>query len=162
MPGEEDGLCSPVLIGAVRSFDSMVLKTLTPIKTRGRGSHEESGGAAAAAEPSPPAAYVETLVSPFNDNLKPKGPVGGRPVVYHSRGSSGMAPGAYNPYDLTAAALSSSGEAPQLVALCCSLFPTHPSRARSENAAWRRGRLCWLVIVDECLAAICPPPPSPP
>ena len=98
---QEEGLCATVLIGAVRCFDSMVLKTLTPIKTRSRASSHD--GAAA----SPPVAYVETLVSPFGGNLKPKGPMG-RPVVYHSRGSSGMgAPGAYNPYDLTAAALSS-------------------------------------------------------
>lgn len=110
----ESGLCSPVLIGAVRCFDTMVLKTLTPIKTRSRATSQDGkpGSLPAALVPSPLVAYADNLVSPFsganNGSLKPKGSVGRRPMVIHSRGSSGMAvaPGAYNPYDLTAAALS--------------------------------------------------------
>jgi hypothetical protein len=110
---EDGGLCSPQLIGAVKCFDSMVLRSLTPIKTRGRaGSAEE--GCDSGRIPAAPGPQADTLVSPFGSGLlKPKGPVGGRPVIIHTRGSSGMgAPGAYNPYDLTAAAFS-SGEKPR-------------------------------------------------
>lgn len=107
---EESGLCSPQLIGAVKCFDSIVLKSLTPIKTRGRVGAADEGSGDSGRVPAAPGPMAEALVSPFSSGLlKPKGPAcGGRPVIIHTRGSSGMAaPGAYNPYDLTAAAFSS-------------------------------------------------------
>lgn len=111
-PREVDGMCSPQLIGAVRSFDSQVLRRLTPIKTRSKTPPGDGEPAAArGAPPSPGAPLAESLASPFHEQrgMKPKqlAPAGGRPVIYHSRSSSITAPGAYNPYDLTAAALSS-------------------------------------------------------
>lgn len=112
LPREEDGMCSPQLIGAVRTFDSQVLRRLTPIKTRSKAPPGGTEPAAARGDvpPSPAAPYAESLASPFYERggMKPKqlAPAA-RPVIYHSRSSSITAPGAYNPYDLTAAALSS-------------------------------------------------------
>ncbi|PSC72976.1 hypothetical protein C2E20_3593 [Micractinium conductrix] len=108
---------SPQLIGAVRSFDSFILNTLTPIKTR---SPAKAPLQQHACESASPAAYPDSLlpsgVSPFNKaaagGAKPKLQPMGRPVVYHSRGSSMAAPGAYNPYDMTAAALCSDFRSP--------------------------------------------------
>ena len=120
-PSPADSACSPQLIGAIRSFDSLVLRGLTPIKTRSRAATER-GGASDGGElpPSPPAPYAERLVSPFHEGLpglRPKmglQPALGRPVAFQARASSGglaAAPGAYAPYDLAAAALSSGAPA---------------------------------------------------
>eukprot|EP00887_Chlorella_sp_A99_P006697 scaffold3.g6697.t1 len=56
-----DEVCSAALIGAVKSFDSAVGRSLTPIKTR-------SATAEAAAEASPPA-YIDSLASPYEQGL---------------------------------------------------------------------------------------------
>ena len=113
-----DSACSPQQVGAIRSFDSAVLRTLTPIKTRSRpGSARAPGGDL---PPSPPAPVAGSLVSPFSDcpsagglgsGLRPK-LAAGRALLIHSRGgsTSGGAPNAYNPYDLTAAALSTGAQ----------------------------------------------------
>lgn len=114
-----DSACSPQLVGAIRSFDSLVLRGLTPIKTRSRCATER-GGASDGGElpPSPPAPYADRLVSPFHEGhsgLQPKmgggmQPAMARTVLFQARASSGgmaAAPGAYRPYDLTAAVLSS-------------------------------------------------------
>lgn len=124
-----DSVCSPQLVGAIRSFDTVVLRTLTPIKTRSRAGTEHGGGSdSSELPPSPPAPFADRLVSPFHEGhpgLKPK-MAPGRPVVYHTRGASSgglpAAPGAYNPYDLTMAALSSGGLLP-LKLISCGLQP---------------------------------------
>lgn len=128
-PRDDDAMCSSQLIGAVRSFDSQVLRRLTPIKTR---SKTPPGGAAA--PPSPAAPLADSLASPFQEQrgMKPKqlAPASGRPVIYHSRSSSITAPGAYNPYDLTAAALSSEFRSPAK-----SLHSPFPSSSRATSSA---------------------------
>ena len=172
--GEEDGSqCSPKLIGAVRTFDRLVLQSLTPIKTRGRapaeaqpawegttwpeggsGSAGQDGSAAAAGpELSPPVAYVESLVSPFDQEDSCGGlrtklmPSGRGPIAIHARSSSsGMAaaPGAYNPYCPAAAAMA-AGECASRAPLCC----------------WPTTSMLDAVCTCTCIAAVllCQPPP---
>ncbi len=112
-----DSACSPQQVGAIRSFDSLVQRALTPIKTRSRPGTARQAGAEL--PPSPPAPLAGALPSPFGGSasasslgsgLRPK-LAAGRPFVIRCSTSSaaGGAPNAYNPYDLTAAALSSGG-----------------------------------------------------
>ena len=112
------GLCSPKQVSAVRCFDSLVLKKLSPIKTRSRaatageqGGNGAVGAAGQGRDASPAVAYAESLVSPFEQALKVKH-AAARPLVFHSSRGSWQAPGSYNPYDTTAAALSSGGWVP--------------------------------------------------
>lgn len=141
----EETLCCVHLLGAVISFDTLVLKTLTPIKTRGASGSsgtrpaggEAAGGMDGLGEPpaSLAAAYADSLISPFHDppagmkakQLQPLG-AAARPMIFHTRNTSMTAPGAYNPYDLTAAALSSEFRSPAK-----SLHSPFPSSSSSRG-----------------------------
>lgn len=108
---EHEQPCSPQTSAAIRSFDSLVLRTLSPVKTRNPCG---SGRATSADElpPSPPAPCADRLVSPFQGGLpglRLKQAMA-RPMTLHAHSSSGMiAPGAYAPYDVHAAALAREG-----------------------------------------------------
>lgn len=89
--------CSAALIGAVKSFDSAVARSLTPIKTRSTTREAESVG-----EPSPPAPFVEALASPFQHSLlKLKGHLAaaGTGVQVMRATGQALAPNRYDPND---------------------------------------------------------------
>ncbi|PRW59564.1 glutathione S-transferase isoform A [Chlorella sorokiniana] len=157
-----DSACSPQQVGAIKNFDSVMQRTLTPIKTRSRpGTARQQG---ADLPPSPPAPLAGSLVSPFGDcpsasslgsGLRPK-LAAGRAVVIRCCTSSaaGGAPNAYNPYDLTAAALSSEFRSPARSSLA-SPFPSS-SRTTSSNVTpsqWLAGSGSHRASAYRALAA---------
>lgn len=156
-----DSACSPQQVGAIRSFDSVMQRALTPIKTHSRpGTARQQG---ANLPPSPPAPLAGALVSPFGDcpsasslgsGLRPKLAAGRAVVIRCTSSAAGMAPNAYNPYDLTAAALSSEFRSPARSSLA-SPFPSS-SRTTSSNVTpsqWLAGSGSHRASAYRALAA---------
>ena len=147
---------SVTLIGAVKTFDTAVARTLSPIKTRSQTTE--------VAEFSPPA-YVESLASPFEKGLFSLLPQAGqqRGPILHSHGNSwAQAPNAYDPNNAPPRAFS-SGEAGLhfVMFLHCGVVLPEPHRS-AAGQAWQPDNALLFAYPPSLPAELSlPPRPSP-